>query len=53
LDQENDVDVSGASQSGTLDVEGEGEGGSMGDWDVVVPPAVSGEDSIDLGATTV
>jgi hypothetical protein len=55
LEQENDVDVSEASQSGTLDADGDGNGEvmSMGDLDVVVPPGVSGEDSVKSDTATI
>ncbi|KAJ7841484.1 hypothetical protein B0H14DRAFT_2586873 [Mycena olivaceomarginata] len=52
LEQGNDVDASEASrpQSGNLDVHGGVM--SMGNLDIVVPSVVSGEDSINSGATT-
>jgi hypothetical protein len=39
------------SESRNLDIDGEAI--SMGDLDVVAPPVVSGEDSINSGTTTV
>jgi hypothetical protein len=53
LAQGNDLDASEASQSESGGLEVDAEIMSIGDSDVVVPPVVSGENSINSGTTEV